>query len=72
MCIRDSLYRADVVKISKVKSTGGSTIYLDGFQYETEVLQFVPTSEGYYDFVSGKSVSYTHLDVYKRQHLYLS
>ena len=29
-----------------------STIdYLDGFQYNNQVLQFVPTSEGYYDFV---------------------
>ncbi|WP_034688382.1 RHS repeat domain-containing protein, partial [Chryseobacterium piperi] len=29
---------------------------LDGFQYEDNVLQFVPTSEGYYDFVKNKYI----------------
>lgn len=27
------------------------TAYLDGFQYEDNVLQFMPTAEGYYDFL---------------------
>ncbi|NIF03888.1 RHS repeat-associated core domain-containing protein [Chryseobacterium sp. Tr-659] len=32
------------------------TEYLDGFQYKDEVLQFVPTSEGYYSFTDNKYV----------------
>ena len=39
---------ADGSKVRKVFG-GKTTDYLDGFQYENGVLQFVPTSEGYYD-----------------------
>ncbi|ASW73641.2 sugar-binding protein [Chryseobacterium piperi] len=53
-------YRSDGVKVKK-NSIPGLTIdiqtdYLDGFQYEDNVLQFVPTSEGYYDFVKNKYI----------------
>lgn len=44
-------YRADGVKVRKSYGTNKTTDYLDGFQYENNLLQFVPTSEGYYDFV---------------------
>ncbi|WP_311316634.1 RHS repeat-associated core domain-containing protein, partial [Elizabethkingia anophelis] len=37
------------------------TDYLDGFQYENGVLQFVPTSEGYYDVVKNKYI-YNYTD----------
>lgn len=43
------VYRADGLKLKKLYG-GKKTEYLDGFQYENEVLQFVPTAEGYYDF----------------------
>ena len=64
-------YRADGVKVSKIFSTnaGGSvtnTDYLDGFQYSFYTgsvgtinpsgLQFVPTSEGYYDFINNSYI----------------
>lgn len=41
----DYVYRADGTKVRKVFG-GKTTDYLDGFQYENGVLQFVPTSEG--------------------------
>lgn len=52
-------YSADGVKKNKTvsiicptcRSGDKSTDYLNGFQYENEVLQFIPTTEGYYDFV---------------------
>jgi len=66
-------YRADGVKVAKLRRTGASitgitTLYLDGFQYSifegqlagTE-LQFVPTTEGYYDFQQNKYI-YNYVD----------
>ncbi|WP_417431695.1 DUF6443 domain-containing protein [Halpernia sp.] len=50
------IYRADGVKLNKITSNNRrgsvpvSTDYLDGFQYQNQVLQFIPTAEGYYDF----------------------
>ncbi|MBV8326505.1 RHS repeat-associated core domain-containing protein, partial [Chryseobacterium sp.] len=54
------LYRADGTKQRK---TYGNTVtdYLDGFQYVNGKLQFVPTSEGYYDFVQNKYI-YNYTD----------
>ncbi|WP_054512387.1 DUF6443 domain-containing protein [Chryseobacterium sp. ERMR1:04] len=55
------LYRADGTKLKKVHNyfsgrtqmdVKKTTDYLDGFQYTDNVLQFVPTSEGYYNFVN--------------------
>ena len=40
---------------------GKVTDYLDGFQYENGALQFVPTAEGYYDFVKQRYV-YNYTD----------
>ncbi|MDO5614810.1 MAG: RHS repeat-associated core domain-containing protein [Cruoricaptor ignavus] len=61
-------YRADGVKLQKKqfyfeKNNSVETIdyYLDGFQYQNSVLQFVPTAEGYYDFIK-KSYIYNYLD----------
>ena len=69
-------YRADGVKLRKIytPSLGQiTTDYLDGFQYAAEpdlcigcpapipVLQFVPTSEGYFDFVKNKYI-YNYTD----------
>ncbi|RLJ75116.1 DUF6443 domain-containing protein [Pedobacter alluvionis] len=64
------LYRADGIKVKKVheyfsgraqSDASIATDYLDGFQYTAEGtghvftnLQFVPTSEGYYDFIQNK------------------
>ncbi|MEF9476880.1 RHS repeat-associated core domain-containing protein [Chryseobacterium sp. 1B4] len=54
------LYNADGIKLRKIYIYGrgrtklktiDKTDYLDGFQYTNDVLSFVPTSEGYYDFV---------------------
>lgn len=59
------LYRADGAKLKKIHTYGSGrtsiettrkTEYFDGFQYEEGVLQFVPTSEGYYDFVQNKYI----------------
>ncbi|MDQ0478271.1 RHS repeat domain-containing protein, partial [Chryseobacterium sp. MDT2-18] len=44
------IYRADGVKLKKTYGTT-VTAYLDGFQYENNLLQFIPTVEGYYDFI---------------------
>ena len=67
-------YRADGVKIKKAHQSpniSGSIVtkttdYLDGFQYETvntgtTALQFVPTAEGYYDFVKNLYI-YNYVD----------
>ncbi|WP_260141710.1 RHS repeat domain-containing protein, partial [Elizabethkingia anophelis] len=56
----DYLYRADGTKVRKVFG-GKTTDYLDGFQYENGVLQFVPTSEGYYDVEKNKYI-YNYTD----------
>ncbi|WP_260208270.1 RHS repeat domain-containing protein, partial [Elizabethkingia anophelis] len=56
----DYVYRADGTKVRKVFG-GKTTDYLDGFQYENGVLQFVPTSEGYYDVVKNKYI-YNYTD----------
>ena len=54
------LYRADGVKVKK-DFPGKVTDYLDRFQYENGALQFVPTAEGYYDFVKQRYV-YNYTD----------
>ncbi|WP_102792915.1 DUF6443 domain-containing protein, partial [Elizabethkingia anophelis] len=56
----DYVYRADGTKVRKV-FRGKTTDYLDGFQYENGVLQFVPTSKGYYDVVKNKYI-YNYTD----------
>ncbi|OPC47379.1 hypothetical protein BAY05_08840 [Elizabethkingia anophelis] len=56
----DYVYRADGSKVKKVFG-GKTTDYLDGFQYEDGVLQFVPTSEGYYDLTKNKYI-YNYTD----------
>ncbi|MBP1165008.1 RHS repeat-associated protein [Chryseobacterium sp. PvR013] len=57
------VYKADGTKLKKIYTFGSgktniettsATDYLDGFQYTNNVLSFVPTSEGYYDFVQNK------------------
>ena len=50
-----NIYRADGVKLKKTVGTK-ITDYLDGFQYENTILQFVPTAEGYYDFVKNQYI----------------
>ncbi|MGE8513545.1 MAG: hypothetical protein ACN6N7_12635, partial [Chryseobacterium culicis] len=59
------LYNAAGIKLRKVYTYGtgraqieavSKTDYLDGFQYTNDVLSFVPTSEGYYDFVQNKYI----------------
>ncbi|RNA60991.1 RHS repeat-associated core domain-containing protein [Chryseobacterium nematophagum] len=68
------VYRADGVKVAKsyVLGTGTKeTQYLDGFQYDnsdasniltpSSNLKFVPTSEGYFDFVKNKYI-YNYAD----------
>ncbi|MFT3919620.1 DUF6443 domain-containing protein [Cloacibacterium sp.] len=54
------LYRADGVKVKKTYGTK-VTDYLDGFQYENAVLQFMPTAEGYYDFANNR-YTYNYTD----------
>ncbi|GAE66940.1 hypothetical protein CIN01S_20_00660 [Chryseobacterium indologenes NBRC 14944] len=54
------LYNAGGIKLRKTYIYGSGrgnltetiekTDYLDGFQYDNDVLSFVPTTEGYYDF----------------------
>jgi len=70
------LYRADGSKLRKLStntSSNTTTDYLDGFQYTTLTdlcfgcpgpaaeLQFVPTSEGYFDFENNKYI-YNYVD----------
>ncbi|CAA7195464.1 DUF6443 domain-containing protein [Chryseobacterium potabilaquae] len=68
------VYRADGVKVVKNYILGGTTKetqYLDGFQYDnsgtsnilasSSSLKFVPTSEGYFDFVKNKYI-YNYTD----------
>lgn len=64
------MYRADGVKVKKIYTYGTgrtnsetieTTDYLDGFQYTDNVLSFVPTSEGYYDFVQNNYI-YNYTD----------
>ncbi|MFC7346452.1 DUF6443 domain-containing protein [Chryseobacterium zhengzhouense] len=62
-------YRADGTKLQKQNrklNTVKITDYLDGFQYEKfnsdpSILKFIPTSEGYYDFVKNKYI-YNYTD----------
>lgn len=71
-----STYRADGVRLSKVFNTNAgnsitTTDYLDGFQYKFDSgtlgsinpqgLQFVSTSEGYYDFTNNSYI-YNYTD----------
>ncbi len=56
-------YAADGTKLRKT-SAAKTVDYLNGFQYETSQsttsLQFIPTAEGYFDFVKNKYIySYT-------------
>ncbi|UOU98592.1 RHS repeat-associated core domain-containing protein [Chryseobacterium daecheongense] len=53
-------YRADGIKIKKILGTK-TTDYLDGFQYENNILKFIPTSEGYYNF-ENNSYIYNYTD----------
>ncbi|RNA62004.1 RHS repeat-associated core domain-containing protein [Chryseobacterium nematophagum] len=68
------VYRADGVKVAKsyILGTGTKeTQYLDGFQYDnnsisntltpSSILKFIPTSEGYFDFVKNKYI-YNYTD----------
>ncbi|RNA62869.1 RHS repeat-associated core domain-containing protein [Chryseobacterium nematophagum] len=68
------VYRADGVKVFKsyfLRGTTKETQYLDGFQYDNSStsnalasslsLKFVPTSEGYFDFVKNKYI-YNYTD----------
>ena len=69
------IYRADGVKVSKIYSPMMGNIetnYLDGFQYDNSetgitsqplapILKFVPTSEGYFDYVQNKYI-YNYTD----------
>ncbi|RLJ30672.1 RHS repeat-associated protein [Chryseobacterium sp. 7] len=64
------LYNAEGIKLRKVYTYGSGvgqteaitkTDYLDGFQYNKDVLNFVPTSEGYYDFIQNKYI-YNYTD----------
>ncbi|CAD0225799.1 DUF6443 domain-containing protein [Chryseobacterium sp. JV274] len=64
------LYNAAGEKLRKIYTYGTgrmnlktveTTDYLDGFQYLNDVLSFVPTSEGYYDFVQNKYI-YNYTD----------
>lgn len=48
-------YGADGVKLKQTVGTKVTT-YLDGFQYENNTLQFLPTAEGYYDFIKNAYV----------------
>ena len=54
------VYRADGLKVKKTYGTK-VTDYLDGFQYENNTLQFVPTAEGYYDFGNSR-YTYNYVD----------
>ena len=69
-----NIYRADGIKVAKAVSSNGEikrTVYLDGFQYSFYIgsfppvapmgLQFIPTSEGYYDFTSNSYI-YNYTD----------
>lgn len=53
-------YLADGTKVSKSYKSGTNpsivTEYLDGFQYQNNMLQFFPTAEGYYDFTNNRYV----------------
>ena len=42
------MYKSDGTKVQK-QYNGKTTDYLDGFQYDNAILQFFPTSEGYFD-----------------------
>ncbi|MGV4413592.1 DUF6443 domain-containing protein [Chryseobacterium sp. T1] len=60
------IYRADGTKVYKLFYNEDEDIrhnydYLDGFQYYNDILQFVPTSEGYYDFEK-KQYIYNYVD----------
>ncbi|MEB4759084.1 DUF6443 domain-containing protein [Chryseobacterium indologenes] len=64
------LYNANGTKLRKIHTYGSgrtnletvdTTDYLDGFQYSDNILSFVPTSEGYYDFVQNKYI-YNYTD----------
>lgn len=64
------IYRADGIKVKKeyVYGTGPSNVethkvtdYLDGFQYTNGILDFIPTSEGYYNFEQKKYI-YNYTD----------
>lgn len=64
------LYNAGGTKLRKVYTSGtgraqmevvSTTDYLDGFQYSNDVLSFVTTSEGYYDFAQNKYI-YNYTD----------
>lgn len=49
----DYVYDATGVKQRKIVSTGTTTDYAGGFQYENNLLKFFPQPEGYVDYSSG-------------------
>ncbi|RNA61957.1 RHS repeat-associated core domain-containing protein [Chryseobacterium nematophagum] len=72
--ITNYIYRADGIKVAKNYILGGTTKetqYLNGFQYDnsnasnvlasSSSLKFVPTAEGYFDFIKNKYI-YNYTD----------
>jgi RHS repeat-associated protein len=55
MTLTNYLYRADGLKLQKRFGTK-QVDYVDGLQYQDGVLQFVPTSQGYYDWQNKRYV----------------
>ncbi|WP_250253694.1 RHS repeat-associated core domain-containing protein [Chryseobacterium sp. Marseille-Q3244] len=56
-------YDADGMKISKKVIEGNNvseTLYLDGFQYKNNVLQFFPTAKGYVNVNNGNTFNYVY------------
>ena len=66
MCIRDRLdtTKFDANNKDNIQSVGISD------DYDEAKLDLDSTKIKAYDSVTGDAVSYTHLDVYKRQHLH--
>ncbi|CAD0002417.1 DUF6443 domain-containing protein [Flavobacterium salmonis] len=58
----DYIYDATGIKQRKIVSTGTTTDYAGGFQYENNILKFFPQSEGYVEYNSG---SFNYIYQYK-------
>ena len=80
MCIRDSLYSNayDANAVMLFRTAGVSLIYLKSYEHENEFYHILIYDKNvrelnrnfhiiYYSTKGYKAVSYTHLDVYKRQ-----
>ena len=61
MCIRDRLDTRDFTAESNLQTVGITD------NYEEAKLDIDASEIKVYDGITGKAVSYTHLDVYKRQ-----